>query len=215
MDDAVVAEIRDGLIDLDEPAVNRGVEKGLSIDLSAVQIINYALVPAMDEIGRKFENKEYFITELILAGDIMKKQLSSLVPIMALESDVITRPKVLIGTVEGDLHDIGKSLVSVFLTGSGYDVIDLGVNVAPATFVGKVQEHDADVVALSCLLTTTMPKMKQTVATLKQSFGNALKIIVGGRPITQNYADSIGADGYGQDAAHAASNLKSLLGGLS
>ena len=161
------------------------------------------MMPAMDEVGRRFECSEFFVPELLLSARAMKGALELVRPLLARRGD---KPvgRVVVGTVRGDLHDIGKNLVAAMLEGGGFEVIDLGVNVPPEKFVATAKEKDAQVVALSALLTTTMPAMKTTIEAIRQAgLGDRVKVFVGGAPVTQKFADEIGADGYSESAPGA------------
>ncbi len=177
---------------------------------TAPQEILDALKTGMDDVGRRFKANEIFVPEVLVAARAMKTAMELLEPVLA-ASGIAPEFRVVIGTVEGDLHDIGKNLVAMMLKGAGYEVIDLGTNVPAARFVEAVHEHKAQIVGLSALLTTTMPAMRDAVCALKGS-GVAAKIMVGGAPITPGFATEIGADGYSADAASAVDLASSLLG---
>ncbi len=169
------------------------------------------MVPAMNEVGRRFECSEYFVPELLLSARAMKSALELIRPGLA-ATDLPSAGRVVIGTVKGDLHDIGKNLVAAMLEGGGYDVIDLGVNVDPQRFVEAVKDKRPQVVALSALLTTTMPAMKATIDALEAAgVREQVKVLIGGAPVTQHYAEEIGADGYGETAANATRLVRSVL----
>lgn len=175
-------------------------------------LLNECLIPAMDEVGRRFECKAFFVPELLLAGRAMKASLDLLRPVLAARG---TEPvgRAVVGTVKGDLHDVGKNLVASMLEGGGFDVTDLGVNVPPEKFIEAVREKDARIVGLSALLTTTMPAMRVTIEAFETAgLRGQVKIIVGGAPITQRFADEIGADGFSDNAAGAVSLARQLLG---
>jgi 5-methyltetrahydrofolate--homocysteine methyltransferase len=176
---------------------------------SAQSIVENYLVPAMAVVGERFKNNEIFVPEMLIAARAMKEALKILEP-MLVEAGVKAEFNAVIGTVEGDLHDIGKNLVAMMWKGANIDVIDLGVNVPPAKFVEAIREHDARLVGLSALLTTTMPAMRETVKAIRDA-GLAPKIMIGGAPITQQYATEIGADGYAADAGSAVDAAMALL----
>ncbi len=180
---------------------------------TAKEILDGGLIPAMAIVGQKFEAGEFFIPEMLLAARALNAGLDILKPLLE-ESDVKPLAKVVIGTVKGDIHDIGKNLVGIMLRGSGFEVIDAGVDVSPAKFVELANESGADVVGLSALLTTTMPAMKDTIDEF-ESMGlrSKVKIMIGGAPVTEDYAKTIGADGFGRNAANAVGLAKSLVGG--
>jgi 5-methyltetrahydrofolate--homocysteine methyltransferase len=175
------------------------------------EIISQYLIPAMAEVGERFERNEFYVPELLIAARAMQGALAILKPLLA-ESELTSAGRVVIGTVKGDLHDIGKNLVSMMLQGAGFEIVDLGVDIAPAKFVEAVRQHEAQIVALSALLTTTMPAMKATVEAVEEAgLRDRVKVIIGGAPVTQRYADEIGADGYAPDANSAVRKAKELL----
>jgi 5-methyltetrahydrofolate--homocysteine methyltransferase len=187
------------------------VQEAIDAGLSANEILNDGLIAAMGEVGRLFEEGEYFVPEMLIAAKSMQSGLNLLRPLLV-ESGIEPSGKVIMGTVKGDLHDIGKNLVSMMLEGAGFEVVDLGTDVAPETFVEAVQ-GGADILGLSALLTTTMPSMVSTIKAIEDSgLRDQVKIIVGGAPLTQEYADQIGADGFAADASRAAALANSLMG---
>jgi len=170
------------------------------------------MIPAMDEVGRLFEENEYYVPELLIAARAMKAGLSILRPHLV-ATGIEPKGRVALGTVKGDLHDIGKNLVGIMIEGAGFEVVDLGVDVGPDQFVRAVADQNVSVIGLSALLTTTMPSMQRTIDALKEAgLRDKVKVIIGGAPVTQRYADEIGADGYSRDAAAAAKLVKQLLG---
>ncbi len=176
-------------------------------------LITERMIPAMDEVGRRFENHEYFVPELLISARAMKGALNILRPLLA-DRGVEPVGRVVIGTAKGDLHDIGKGLVSSMLEGGGFEVFDIGVDVAAETFVTKAKEHQADIIAVSALLTTTMPGMKSVVEAVQEAgLGDQCKVIVGGAPVTQQFADTIGADGYSDSASGAVALSRKLIAG--
>lgn len=176
------------------------------------EIVNKGLIPGMEEVGRKFSAGEYYMPEMLVAARAMKRCMAHLKPLLATRQGAYVGTAI-IGTVQGDLHDIGKNLVAMMLEGTGFQVYDLGVDVPPERFVQAVQEHKPQIVGMSALLTTTMPMMKNTIAALKEAeLLPKVKVMVGGAPITQDYANQIGAHGYAADAATAAKKAKALLG---
>ncbi|MEZ0536723.1 B12-binding domain-containing protein [Caldicellulosiruptoraceae bacterium PP1] len=180
------------------------VKEALSQGLSAEQILNDGLVAAMSIVGEKFKNNEIYVPEVLIAARAMKAGLEILKPILT-ETGVKPIGKVVIGTVKGDLHDIGKNLVAMMMIGAGLEVIDLGVDVSAEKFCNAIKEHNPQIVAMSALLTTTMPQMKTIIEKIKQEgLRDKVKIMVGGAPVTESYANSIGADAYTPDAASAA-----------
>jgi 5-methyltetrahydrofolate--homocysteine methyltransferase len=169
------------------------------------------MIPAMDEVGRLFESEEYFVPELLLAGRAMKAALEYLRPLLA-ASGAKPSGKVIIGTVKGDLHDIGKNLVAAMLEGAGFEVTDLGTDVAPEKFVEAVNTKNANIVCLSALLTVTMPAMKTTLEALRAAgVRDKVKVMIGGAPVTDQYAREIGADSYGENASAAVASARGLV----
>jgi corrinoid protein of di/trimethylamine methyltransferase len=178
-------------------------EQALAGGVEPLHLVQAFMMPAMAEVGRRFECNDYFVPELLLSARAMKAALELIRPLLVASG---TEPvgRVALGTVKGDLHDIGKNLVGAMLEGGGYEVIDLGVNVTPEQFVAAVKEKKANIVAMSALLTTTMPAMKTTIEALEQAgVRQQVKVLVGGAPISQKYAQEIGADGYSESAAGA------------
>ena len=202
--------IYDGVINGDAGTVESEVQAALDAGVSARSILDDSLVSAMSQVGAYFEEGTYFVPEMLVAARAMKSGLTVLRPFLV-EEDVEPVGKVAIGTVQGDLHDIGKNLVGMMLEGAGFEIMDLGVNVAPAKFVDAVNEG-AQMVALSALLTTTMPNMKAVVTGLEQAgIRDQVKVLVGGAPVTEAFAEQIGADGYAKDASQAATLAKGLV----
>jgi 5-methyltetrahydrofolate--homocysteine methyltransferase len=201
-----------GILNGNMKAVEDATKAALSEAVPAGELLNEAMIPAMAEVGRLFEANEYYVPEMLIAARAMKAGLALLRPELVKEK-VEPLGKVVLGTVKGDLHDIGKNLVSIMVEGAGFEVVDLGVDVAPEKFVGTAKEQNADVIGLSALLTTTMPSMKNTIEAVKEAgLDGKVKVVIGGAPVTQKYADEIGADGYARDAAAAATLVKKLLG---
>jgi 5-methyltetrahydrofolate--homocysteine methyltransferase len=209
----------DGMADLNAltQAITAGNRNGATQQVSEAlaaglrpQAILDAMVAGMDEIGRRFQCGDAFVPEMLLASRAMKESLALLEPslIQAGVKPVLTA---VIGTVEGDLHDIGKKLVVMMWKGANFSVFDLGTNVAPQAFVAAVKEHQAQVVGLSALLTTTMPAMRNTVEQIRSSGLNGVKVLIGGAPVTQQFADEIGADGFAPDAAGAVQLVRKLV----
>jgi len=167
-----------------------------------LDVVEQGLVPGMSAIGEKFKNNEVFVPEMLIAARAMKECMAILEPLLA---DAGIKPKytAVIGTVQGDLHDIGKNLVAMMLKGANFGIVDLGTNVPPEKFVSAAQEHNAHLICLSALLTTTMPAMKSTVLAVREAGLAAVKVLVGGAPVTQDFCNEIGADGYSPDAASA------------
>ncbi|MFO0909189.1 MAG: corrinoid protein [Isosphaeraceae bacterium] len=185
-------------------------QMALAEGVEPLRLINEAMVPAMDEVGRRFENEDYFVPELLLSARAMKGSLELLRPLLA-ASGIEPVGRVAIGTVQGDLHDIGKNLVASLLEGGGFEVIDLGSDVAPERFIAAIRDHGVQIVCLSALLTVTMPSMGRTIEALREAgVRDRVKVLVGGAPVTQQYADTIGADGYGENATTAVALARKL-----
>jgi len=201
--------IAEGLIKGDRDAVRDLVQQALDEGVNAEQILNEGLTAGMDVVGTKFKNNEFYVPEVLIAARAMQAGMELLTPVLV-NTGVTLKGTVVIGTVKGDLHDIGKNLVSMMLKGGGFKVVDLGIDVAPEVFAEKAAAEEANIVALSALLTTTMPQMKNVVEALKEA-GTSAKVIIGGAPVTQNYADEIGADGYAPDAASAVDKVREML----
>lgn len=168
------------------------------------------MVGAMDVVGQRFQKNEIFVPEMLIAARAMKEAMGLLEPVLV-EAGITPVAKAVIGTVEGDLHDIGKNLVAMMWKGANFDVVDLGTNVSPQKFVDAIRTNNAQIVGLSALLTTTMPAIKTTVAAIKAAGLGVTKIVIGGAPVTQEYANEVGADGYAPDAASAVDVARSLL----
>jgi len=186
--------------------------EALAAGADPLALVNEQMIPAMAEVGRRFECEEYFVPELLLAARAMKASLELIRPLLA-ERGAEPVGRVIIGTVKGDLHDIGKNLVASMLEGGGFEVIDLGADVTPERFVSAATEKKADIVALSALLTVTMPSMKTTIEALRAAgIRERVKVLIGGAPVTEDYAAQIGADGYGANAASAVPLARKVLG---
>jgi 5-methyltetrahydrofolate--homocysteine methyltransferase len=187
------------------------IQEALAEGIEPQKILNEGMINAMTVVGEKFQRSEVFVPEMLVAARTMKRGVEVLKPKLA-AGETTRMGKCIIGTVHGDLHDIGKNLVALMLESAGFEVIDLGVDVSVEAFVDTLKEHpDTKIVALSCLLTTTMATMKDTAAALKNSRLKGFKLIVGGAPITEQFAQEVGADGYSADAAGAAALAKSLI----
>jgi 5-methyltetrahydrofolate--homocysteine methyltransferase len=209
---STIETIYNAVLDGNAPAAKAGVEAAIAEGIPADKILKEGLIGAMAEVGRLFEENEYFVPEMLVAARAMQGGLGLLKPHLA-EAGTTSAGKVVIGTVKGDLHDIGKNLVAMMLEGAGFEVVDLGTDVAPDKFVKAVLEHQPGVVAMSALLTTTMPSMKGTIAALEEAgVRGKVKVMIGGAPVTDSFAKQIGADGYSPDASSATRLAKSLLG---
>jgi 5-methyltetrahydrofolate--homocysteine methyltransferase len=201
-------QLYDAVVGGDAKATRALTQQALAEGIDPLELVNEYMVPAMGEVGRRFECNEYFVPELLISARAMKAALELIRPLLSARGD---KPvgRVAIGTVKGDLHDIGKNLVASLLEGGGFEIIDLGVNVAPEKFIAAVKEKQANIIAMSALLTTTMPAMKTTIDALQQAgVRSQVKVLIGGAPITQKYAEEIGADGYAENAVGAVALAK-------
>lgn len=205
-----VCDIFQAVLEFNEPGVTNMVQAELDGGGSVDEILNEGLIGAMDEVGRRFTEGRLFVPEMLMAAQTMKAGLAIIKPLLA-EGEASSAGTVIIGTVKGDLHDIGKNLVSMMLEGAGFNVIDLGVDVDTDDFARAAKENNADLVALSALLTTTMPAMEAAVAAFKEQ-GVGVKTVIGGAPVTQGFADQIGSDGYAEDAPSAVELARKLIG---
>ena len=203
-------EIKESLVNLDEQRVIQLVNEALDKNIPAKDILNNGLIAGMDIVGEKMENEDMFIPEVLMAAQAMSKGVEILKPLLG-DEDSTAGGSVIIGTVKGDLHDIGKNLVAMMMESAGMTVHNLGVDIAPEEFVKQVKEKNANIICLSALLTTTMPMMKQTIdALIESGLRDQVKIMVGGAPVTQVFADEIGADGFAADAGSASKLAKAL-----
>jgi 5-methyltetrahydrofolate--homocysteine methyltransferase len=207
-----LTKLYDAVVNGDAPAARAITEAALKEDTDPLLLVNQYMSPAMAEVGQRFERCDYFVPELLLSARAMKTALELIRPLLvARGAEPVGR--VVIGTVKGDLHDIGKNLVAAMLEGGGFDVVDLGVNVSPEKFIEAARAKRAHLIAMSALLTTTMLSMKSTVEAVRQAgLRGQLKILIGGAPITQRFADEIGADGFGATAVDAVSQARRVLG---
>ncbi|NIP27136.1 MAG: cobalamin-binding protein [Phycisphaerae bacterium] len=199
--DAIIKGDQNTAVEITKAALDEGTE--------AESVLNDGLIAGMEVIGARFKKNEVYIPEVLIAARAMKMAMEILEPELA-KAGVKPRGKFLIGTVQGDLHDIGKNLVAMMLKGAGFEVIDIGVDAGPEKFVEQAKASGAQIVGMSALLTTTMPSIEKTLSALKEA-GVPAKVMIGGAPVTQGYADKIGADGYSPDAASAVDTAKSLV----
>ena len=199
----------DAILAGDHKTAEVATRDALAAGVQPFELVSQYMIPAMDEVGRLFECEEYFVPELLLAGRAMKAALKIIHPLLAATGAQPTG-RVVIGTVKGDLHDIGKNLVASMLEGAGFEVTDLGADVPPDRFIQAIREKGADIACLSALLTVTMPAMKTTIDAFKRE-GVQVKVIIGGAPVTQQYANEIGADGYSENANGAVALARSLV----
>ncbi len=204
------AELYDAILTGNAKKAEEVTKAALEAKVDSNELVQKHMIPAMDEVGKRFECNEYFVPELLIAARAMKTALELITPHLV-ESGVRPTGRVVIGTVQGDLHDIGKNLVASMLEGGGFQVVDLGVDVSAEKFLEAAQEEDGTIVALSALLTTTMTMMKAIVEALQQAgIREKTKVMIGGAPITQQYADEIGADGYSDNASSAVALARTL-----
>ncbi len=209
---SLLEQIAQAVIDGDEVAAPKLTQQAIAAGTPARSVLNDGLLKGMTEVGRRFREGEYFVPEVLIAAEAMKAGTAVLKPHLA-QQGVKPEATAVIGTVRGDLHDIGKNLVATMLEGAGFEVVDLGVDVPAEKFVEACRRQKVDVVAMSALLTTTMPMMEESVKKLKAELQPAPVILIGGAPVTQDYADKIGASGYGRDAATGAELARSLVRG--
>jgi 5-methyltetrahydrofolate--homocysteine methyltransferase len=209
--DEQVKKIYNNILEGQHKQVVVDVQAALDAGVNPALILNEGMIAAMAEVGRLFEVGEYYVPEMLISARAMQAGLGLLKPHLK-EADVKPAGKVIIGTVKGDLHDIGKNLVAMMLEGAGFEIKDMGTDVTPEKFVEEVKGGNVDIVALSALLTTTMPNMKVTIDALKAAgVREKVKVMIGGAPVTDSYALQIGADGYSPDASRAVNLAKSLV----
>ena len=205
-------ELYDAILNGDAKLAISLTKKALDEGCNPLELVGGSMIPAMDEVGRRFACQEYYVPDLLLAGRAMKGALQLVRPLLVAGRAEPTG-RVVIGTVKGDLHDIGKNLVASLLEGGGFEILDLGVDVPPAQFIAAVQKTNAGIVALSALLTTTLPAMKTVVEAFQQAgIRDQVKIMIGGAPVTRQYAAEIGADAYCKDAVSAVRTARALVG---
>ncbi|MCL4488857.1 MAG: corrinoid protein [Chloroflexi bacterium] len=207
----ILQTIRAAVVDGEVPVVQQSTRDAIAAGLDPALILNEGMVSAMAEVGRRFECGDYYVPEMLIAARAMKEGMAILRPHL-LKAKVASTGKVIIGTVQGDLHDIGKNLVCMMLEGAGFEIEDLGVDVSPEQYVQAVRATSPDIVAMSALLTTTMSNMQLVIDALKEAgFRDKVKVMVGGAPVTETYSRQIGADSYAQDASRAATQAKFLM----
>jgi corrinoid protein of di/trimethylamine methyltransferase len=203
-------QLHDAIVEGNAPVARKVTEQALAEKMDPQKLVQEYMIPAMAEVGRRYEAGDYFVPELLIAARAMKGSLELLRPLLAARG---AQPagRVAIGTVKGDLHDIGKNLVAAMLEGAGYEIIDLGVDVPPEKFITAVKEKNAGIIAMSALLTTTMTSMKTTIDAINSAgIRQQVRIMIGGAPVTQKYADEIGADGYSSNANGAVALVRKL-----
>ena len=209
--DDILDKIYESILDGDAPGASEGVQEALDLGGDPSVILNQGMIEAMGEVGALYEAQEIFVPEMLIAARAMKAGLAILRPKLV-EGGVEPIGKVILGTVQGDLHDIGKNLVGMMMEGKGFEVIDLGIDVPHAKFVEAVREHQPEILGMSALLTTTMTAMKTVIQALQEAgLRKQVKVMVGGAPITDAFAESVGADRFSPDAASAANDALALL----
>jgi methylmalonyl-CoA mutase cobalamin-binding domain/chain len=209
--DELLKQLYDDTLVGNAPSVLDLTRAGLDMGLGPEVLLYEALIPSLEEVGARFERGDFFVPEMLIAGKAMAGALEILRPLLA-ETGAETIGKIVMGTVKGDVHDIGKNLVNIMFEGAGFEVIDLGVQVAPEKFVDAIRQHQPDIVGFSAFLTTTMPMFKANINALqKAGMREQVIVMVGGAPVTQEYADVVGADGYASDASAAVAKAKELL----
>ena len=207
----ILQQIYDETLVGNKPAVVELTTRGIEAEIPPNTLLFEALIPALEEVGARFERGDFFVPEMLISGRAMTGALELLRPLLV-DSGVEKVGTFLMGTVQGDVHDIGKNLVNIMLEGAGFEVIDIGVQVRPETFIEAIHEHSPDVVGFSAFLTTTMPMFKANIEAIeKAGLRDDVIIMVGGAPVTQEYADVVGADGYAADASSATKRAKELL----
>lgn len=211
--DPLIQSMQENVINGKKADVESLVRQALDAGLAPSEILNIGLITAMKEVGVRFEAGDFYVPEMLIAARAMQAGLAILKPYLV-QSGIESTGKVVIGTVKGDLHDIGKNLVAMMLEGAGFEIVDLGTDVTPEKFVAAIKEYDASLIGMSALLTTTMSNMKMVITALKDAgLRDRVKVMIGGAPVTETYAKEIGADGYAPDASRAVTLAKSLVGG--
>jgi 5-methyltetrahydrofolate--homocysteine methyltransferase len=211
--DEKIKSVYDAVLAGEADAVKKNIQISLDAGLDPNLILNEGMIGAMREVGQRFEAGDFFVPEMLISARAMQGGMALLKPHLQ-QGDVQSSGKVVIGTVKGDLHDIGKNLVALMLEGAGFEIKDLGTDVAAEDFIAAIKSENPDILALSALLTTTMPSMKQTIEAVKEAgLRDQVKIIIGGAPVTEDYSRQIGADGFSPDASRAVGLAESLLKG--
>jgi 5-methyltetrahydrofolate--homocysteine methyltransferase len=207
-------KLNDAIIKGDAKRVTEITREAIGANIDPANILDQGLIAAMDVVGEKFSTGEFFIPEMLQSAIAMKEGVNLLKPLLT-ASQAEEKGTIVIGTVKGDLHDIGKNLVAMMLEGAGFKIVDLGTDVSPESFLNSIKENQAEVCGMSALLTTTMPKMEESIGIIRRELGHdQVKIIIGGAPVSQKYADEIGADGFAYDAGAAVERVKELIGNV-
>jgi methylmalonyl-CoA mutase cobalamin-binding domain/chain len=210
--ETLLQKIRDRILEFDLEGASSATEEALSSGVTLEDILSRGIGSAMGEIGLRYERGEYFVSELVMGGSVVKQLLEKVLSPIRQTNKAMFKGKVVIGTVEGDLHDIGKMIVTSFLLGTGFDVTDLGVDVSAKRFTEAVAKEKADIVAMSCLLTTTLPSIEKVIDSLKAAgMRSKVKVLIGGHATNAEYAEKIGVDGYGSDGPDAVKKALALL----
>jgi len=213
--DQIISEIHTNILEGDINGLKANIRTALDADIPVSIILNEGMIDAMTKVGHLFESGDCFVPEMLVSAHAMQAGLTLLKPYLK-NTERTVAGKVVVGAVKGDLHDIGKNLVAIMLEGTGFEVIDLGTDVPAEKFVNALREHDANILALSALLTTTMPSMKVTIDALNSAgLHGKVKVMIGGAPVTQAYADEIGADGFAPDASRAVTVAKEIMASVS
>lgn len=211
MGEVTLKELEEAIVRMDTDITEELVGKLLDSGIGASEILKEALLPALDRVGVLFRDGDFFLPDVLMCVKAYDNSFKIILPKLK-EGDYTSRGKVLLGTVEGDIHEIGKNILFALLQGNGFDVLDMGVNVKPDAFLAKAKEWSPDIIGMSALLSTTMPSMKEVIETFsKAGLRNNYKFIIGGAPLSQRFADEIGADGYGEDAQSGVELVKRLL----
>jgi 5-methyltetrahydrofolate--homocysteine methyltransferase len=212
MSHEILEEIKQAVIEMSYDLTEGLTQKALDSGVVAVEIINKALLPALDRVGILFREGEYFLPDVLMSVKAYNNSFKLIEPLLK-AGDYKSRGKIMLGTVFGDIHDIGKNILSALLLGNGFEVIDVGVDVKPETFLARAREDTPDIIGMSALLTTTMPSMKDTIDVFVEAgLRDKFKFVIGGAPLNQKFADEIGADGYGEDAQSGVELVKRLMG---
>ncbi|MFO7943728.1 MAG: corrinoid protein [Anaerolineales bacterium] len=212
MSEKILEKLSTAVLEGDSATSSEAAQAGLDEDLTAKELLQKGLIPGMDEVGVRFKRGDMFVPEVLMSAEAMAEGMKILRPLLA-ESDTQMAGKILMGTVEGDLHDIGKNLVSMMCEGAGFEIVNIGFDAAPEKFIEGIKEHQPDIVGMSAMLTTTMRAMGHTIKAIEEAgLREQVKIMVGGAPVDQEFADRIGADGYGANAPASSDLAKQLVG---
>jgi len=211
MSENQLAKLTESIVQIDVDGAMEAAEAVFSAEIPGLDILNNSLVPALERVGVLFRDGEYFLPDIMMCVSIYNQVFERIEPELK-KGNYTSRGKIMLGTVKGDTHDIGKNILSALLQGNGFEVINLGMNVSPEVFLAKAKEMEPDVIGMSALLTTTMPEMKHTIDLFEEAgLRDKYKIVIGGAPVTQDFADKIGADGYGAEAQSGVDLLKQML----